>query len=150
LIFYTPAHPDGPTGHRGDGIQTYRSRGQNDLEFLIPGDSDTYIDLDIKLYVRGKIVSSSGKDVDLTDTSPFASNLLQSLFSQCTVMVNGVPVTQSHEHYNYRAYLEILFPTFQMLPPHICLTLIGTLIPGICSLEFPRQRRTLPPQTTDS
>ena len=25
-------------------------------------------------------------------------------------MVNGVPVTQSHEHYNYRAYLEILPP----------------------------------------
>ena len=23
-------------------------------------------------------------------------------------MVNGVPVTQSHEHYNYRAYLESL------------------------------------------
>ena len=29
---------------------------QNDLEFLIPGDSDTYIDLDMKLYVRGKMV----------------------------------------------------------------------------------------------
>ena len=27
---------------------------QNDLEFLIPADTDTYIDLDIKLYVRGK------------------------------------------------------------------------------------------------
>jgi hypothetical protein len=23
-------------------------------------------------------------------------------------MVNGVPITQSHEHYNYRAYLETL------------------------------------------
>ena len=32
---------------------------QNDLEFLIPGDSDTYINLDIKLHVRGKMVSSS-------------------------------------------------------------------------------------------
>jgi len=26
---------------------------QNDLEFLIPADTDTYIDLDIKLYIRG-------------------------------------------------------------------------------------------------
>ena len=26
---------------------------QNYLEFLIPADSDTYIDIDIKLYVRG-------------------------------------------------------------------------------------------------
>ena len=69
---------------------------QNDLEFLFPGDSDTYIDRDIKLYVRGKMVSSSRKDVDLTDTTAVANNLLHSLFSQCTVMVNGVPFTQSH------------------------------------------------------
>jgi hypothetical protein len=34
---------------------------QNDKEFLITGDSDTYIDLDIKLYVRGEMVSISGK-----------------------------------------------------------------------------------------
>jgi hypothetical protein len=67
---------------------------KNDLEFLIPGDSDTYFDLDIKLYVRGKMVSSSGKDVDLTDTTAVANNLLHTLFSQCTLMVNGVPVTQ--------------------------------------------------------
>jgi len=54
------------------------------------------------------MVSSSGKDVDLTDTNAGANNLLHSLFSQCTFIVNGVPVTQSHEHYNYRAYLESL------------------------------------------
>jgi len=42
---------------------------QNDLEFVIPGVSDTYIDLDIKIYVRGKLVSSSGTDVDVTDTT---------------------------------------------------------------------------------
>jgi len=54
------------------------------------------------------MVSSPGKDVDLTDTTAVANNLLQSLFSQCTVMLNGVPVTQSHEHYNYRAYVDTL------------------------------------------
>jgi len=81
---------------------------QNDLEFLIPGGTDTYIDLDIELYVRSKMVSSSGKDVYLKDTTAVNNNLLHSLFSQCIVMLNGVPVTQSHEHYNYRAYLETL------------------------------------------
>ena len=81
---------------------------QNDLEFVIHGDSDTHIDLDIKLYVRGKLGSCSGQDVDVTDTTAVVNNLLHSLFSQCTIMVNGVPVTQSHEHYNYRAYLETL------------------------------------------
>jgi len=37
---------------------------QSDLEFLIPADPDTYIDLDIKLYVRVKLVSGIGKDLD--------------------------------------------------------------------------------------
>ena len=120
-----------------------------DLEFLIPEYSDTYIGLHIKLYVRGIMVSSSGKDVDLTDTTAVANNLLRSLFSQCTVTLNGVPVIQTHEHYNYRAYLESLLPMAQMLPHHIFLTLIGTLITGICSLPIPMPRRTLPPHTTD-
>ena len=40
---------------------------QDDLEFFIHGVSDTFIDLDIKLYVRRKLVSVSGKDVDLKD-----------------------------------------------------------------------------------
>ena len=60
---------------------------------MIPGDSGTYIDLDIKFYVRGKLVSGSGQDVDLTDTTAVAINLLHSLFSQCTETLNVVPVT---------------------------------------------------------
>jgi hypothetical protein len=40
---------------------------QSDLEFLIPDDLDTYIDLDIKLYNRRKIVSGDGKYLDTTD-----------------------------------------------------------------------------------
>ena len=75
---------------------------------MIPGYSDTYIYLDIKLYVCGKIVSSTGKDVDLTYTTAVANNVLYSLFIQCTVMLNGVPVTQSHVHLNFRTYLETL------------------------------------------
>jgi len=74
-----------------------------DLDFVIPGVSDTYIDLDIKLYVRGKLFSGSGTDVDGTRTTAVTNKLLHSLFSQCTVTLNGVPVTQSHEHYIYRA-----------------------------------------------
>ena len=122
---------------------------QNDLEFLIPGDSNTYIGIDIKLYVRGKMVSSSGRDVDLTDTTAVANNLIHSLSSQCTVMVNSDPVIQLHEHYNYRPYLETLL-TYGTDAASSHLTLISTLIPGICSLAIPRQRRTLPPQTKDS
>jgi hypothetical protein len=81
---------------------------QNDLEFLIPADSDTYIDLDIKLYVRGKLISGTGKDVDVTDHTGVTNNFLHSLFSQCNVLLNDVSVTQASEHYHYRSYLETL------------------------------------------
>jgi len=78
---------------------------QNDLEFLIP-DKDSYIRHDIQLYVGGKLVSSSGNNVDVSDHTGFTNNLIHSLFSQCTVVLNGTTITQSSEHYNYRSYLE--------------------------------------------
>ena len=28
---------------------------QTDIEFVIPGDRDTYVDLDLKLFVKGKL-----------------------------------------------------------------------------------------------
>jgi hypothetical protein len=123
---------------------------QNDLEFLIPGNTDTYIDLDIKIYVRGKMVSSSGKDVDLTDTTAVANNLLHSLFIQSSVMLTA-PL--SHNRTSIIIIVPILslyLSMAQMLPHHIFLTVICTLITVICSLAIPRQRSTLPPQTTDS
>jgi len=122
---------------------------QNDMEFLIPGDNDTYIDLDMKLYVRGKMVSSSGKDVDLTDTTAVASSLLHSLFSQCTVMLNGVPVTQSHEHYNYRSYLETLLTYGKDAASSHLSNSYWYLDNGTCSLAILQPKRTLPPQKRD-
>jgi len=72
---------------------------QNDLEFLIPADNDTYIDLDIKLYVRGIMMSASGKDVDFSDHTRVTNNFLLSLFSQSNVTLNGVKITQASEQY---------------------------------------------------
>ena len=37
---------------------------QSDLEFLIPEDSGTFVDPDIKLYIRGKFTKSDVRDVD--------------------------------------------------------------------------------------
>ena len=39
---------------------------QRDLEFLIPADNDMYIEPHMKLYIRGKLVSGDGKDLDNT------------------------------------------------------------------------------------
>ena len=37
---------------------------QSDLEFLIPADNETYIDPNIKLYVRGKMTKIDGTVLD--------------------------------------------------------------------------------------
>ena len=81
---------------------------QSDLEFLVPADQDTYIDLNIQLYIRGKLTKADGTDLELTDTSCVANNLLHSLFEQCNISVNGVMITHSADLYYYRAYLETL------------------------------------------
>ena len=49
---------------------------QNDLQFLIPADNETYIDLDIKLYVKGKLIGADGKDLDATDFTAGNNNFL--------------------------------------------------------------------------
>ena len=80
----------------------------NDREFFIPADNETYIDLDIKTYVRGKLISASGKEVEFSDHTGVTNNFLHSLFSQCNVTLNGLTITQASEHYHYRSYLETL------------------------------------------
>ena len=42
------------------------------------------------------------------DSTSVVKNLLQSLFSQCSVTMNWVSVSSSKDLYNYRAYLETL------------------------------------------
>ena len=81
---------------------------QTDIVFLIPADSDTYIDPNIHLFIRGKLVKTDGKDLAETDYLAGVNNLLHSLFSQCTISLNGTQITQSSENYQYRAYFETL------------------------------------------
>ena len=42
---------------------------QSDLEFLVPADQETYIDLNIQLNIRGKLTKVDGMDVELPDTT---------------------------------------------------------------------------------
>ena len=81
---------------------------QSDLEFLIPADLDTYIDLNIQLYIRDKLTKTDRTDPELTDTTCVAENLLHSLFEKCNISLNGVKITHSADLYYYRAYLETL------------------------------------------
>ena len=81
---------------------------QTDIEFLIPADSDTYIDPNIKLFIRGKLFKTDGTVLAETDYIAGVNNLLHSLFTQCTISLNGTQISQASENYNYRAYLETL------------------------------------------
>jgi len=81
---------------------------QNDLEFLIPGDTETYIDLDIKLFFRCKIFGADGKDLDASVFTAGTNNFLHSLFGQCSISLNGVNITPASQLYPYRSYLQSL------------------------------------------
>jgi len=81
---------------------------QTDLEFVIPGDSDTYMDLDLKMFVKGKLQTEDNADLPETDYTAVVNNLLYSLFSQCTIYLNSTQITQATELYPYRAYIETL------------------------------------------
>jgi hypothetical protein len=81
---------------------------QSDLVFLIPADCVTYIDLNIHLYIHGKLTKADGTNLDATDYTAVTKNFLHSIFSQCSIALNGVTITPAAELYHYRAYLEIL------------------------------------------
>jgi len=62
---------------------------QVDIESVIPGDSDTYGDFDLKLFVEGKLQTEYKADLLETDYTAVINNLLHSLFSLCTISLNG-------------------------------------------------------------
>ena len=77
------------------------------MEFLIPTDHDA-TDLNIELYVRGKLKKADGTDLDDKDHTCVVNNSLHSLFEQCNLSLNGVTITHAAELYHYRAFLETL------------------------------------------
>jgi hypothetical protein len=79
---------------------------QTDLEFNVPAHTDTFVDTNIQLYVSGKLTFADGKVLNVEVFTAVTNNFLHSLFSQCTIYLNGVPFTQSSQHYNYRSTLE--------------------------------------------
>jgi len=81
---------------------------QSDLKILIPSDSDTYIDLNIRPYVRVKLIKNDGTALDNTDFTAVTKNFLHSLFSQCSIALNGVTNTHAAELYNYRSFFETI------------------------------------------
>jgi len=81
---------------------------QSGVEFLIPTDFVTYVDPEIKLYIRLKYTKADETALDETDHTAGINNFLNSLFSRSTIALNGVNITQLGDLYNYRAYFETI------------------------------------------
>jgi len=77
---------------------------QSDLEFLIPSFDDTYVDLNIELYIRGEQTKADGTNLDNTDFTAVTNNFLHSLFCQLSIALKGVTITEAIEFHNYRSF----------------------------------------------
>ncbi len=79
------------------------------IEFEISSSGAEYIDLNnSQLYVKAKIVKANGTPIDANATVGPVNCLLNSLFSQIDVSLNGTEVSNSSNTYPYRAYIEDL------------------------------------------
>ena len=81
---------------------------QSDLEYVISGDSQTYVDPNIHMMIRGNLVHPDESNFDSDDHTSVVNNLLLSLLSKCSITLNGVSISASKDLYNYRVYLERL------------------------------------------
>jgi len=55
------------------------------------------------------MTKADGTNLDNNDFTKVKNNFLHSLFSQCSIALNGVKITQATVLYNYRLYFETLF-----------------------------------------
>jgi hypothetical protein len=81
---------------------------QSDLEFLIPADCDTYIDLKILLLNRGKLIKAVETELDSTDYTSVINNLLHSLFGHWNITLKDVTITPTAGLDPFCAYLGTL------------------------------------------
>ena len=86
------------------------------LEFEVVGDRNNFIDLQrIFLEVKCRIVK--GNNVDLSygateaqrDNPCLVNNALHSLFSECTVSLNGNKISNSNGNYAHKSFIETEF-----------------------------------------
>ena len=83
------------------------------LEFEVAGDRNNSIDLQkIFLEVKCKIVQSSEADLRyyaVAATDVTKTNVLHSLFSNCTVSANGLKISNANENYAHKSFIETEF-----------------------------------------
>jgi len=79
------------------------------IEFDVTGTGDQYIDVsNIQLYIRAKITKVDGTKLDPNSTAAPVNILLNSMFSQVDISLNGTLISNATNTYPYRALLETL------------------------------------------
>jgi hypothetical protein len=66
------------------------------------------MDLNIRLFVRGKLTATDRKALEETDYTAVTNNFFQFLFSERSLTLNGTTITQTTDVHQYRSYLETL------------------------------------------
>ena len=95
-----------------DNIQPHPNFDQSPVvRYDITGTNSHYLDLSAtELHVTFKIITSRGVSPNVAPHEKVAltNNFLHSMFEQCQVFLNNVPVENTNKCYAYRAYLENL------------------------------------------
>lgn len=79
------------------------------VEFFIPGDGEKYLDLnDTLLHLRLKITNADGSDLADDASVGLINYPLNTIFSQCDVILGDRLISQSSATHPYRAMIETL------------------------------------------
>ena len=79
------------------------------IEFFIPGDGEKYLDLnDTLLHLRVKITEKDGSNIPVDTAVGLVNYPLNTIFSQCDVMLGDRLISQSSATHPYRAMIETL------------------------------------------
>ncbi|XP_067456274.1 uncharacterized protein F54H12.2-like [Thunnus thynnus] len=79
------------------------------IEFFIPGDGEKYLDLnDTLLHLRVKITNADGTDLPDNAAVGLVNYPLNTIFSQCDIILGDRLISQSSATHPYRAMIETL------------------------------------------
>ena len=77
-----------------DYIQTVSVGGRERFGIFVPAENDTYMDLNIRLFVRGKLTAAAGKYLQAIDHTVVTKNFLRSLSCHCSLNLNRTTITR--------------------------------------------------------
>ena len=87
------------------------------LEFEALGDRNNFIDLQrtrLEIVLRviknnGNVLRTHATDAGLRDTPYLVNNLLSSLFSECTLSLNGEKISTTNANFAHKSFIETEF-----------------------------------------